>query len=162
MNRRGFSLIELIVVITIIGTLATIVSLNFNSMQRKYGIEAQVKELLSDLTSVRMMAFQTKKEHRVILNPMLVTFRRYSSEADAAGTEVFNKPLTYPIQQKLPSGSLTDFSNTIIVINDRGLTSNLMTIAVAAGVSDPSYNCLGVHWARVNMGKINGNDCEFK
>lgn len=161
MSRRGFSLVELVVVIAIMGTLAAIVAINFNSWQRKYQIEGQVKELLADLTNVRMMAFQTKKMHRVLLNPTVITFRRYSSEFDAAGTEVFNKSLKFPIQQ-FSSGSLSDFSDTIITINDRGLTSNLITIAVAAGLADPAYNCLGVHRARVNMGKINGTDCVYK
>ena len=101
MNKRGFSIVELVLVIAIIGILAGIVSINFATWQQKYQIEGQVKEMLADLTSVRMMAIQTKKEHRVFLNPLSYTFRRYSSESDpktiAGGVQVLNKPLKYTI-----------------------------------------------------------------
>jgi len=64
-SNHGFSLIELIVIMVIIGILATIAALNFSQWQRKYAIEGQVKEMLADLSNVRMQAIQTKREHRV-------------------------------------------------------------------------------------------------
>ncbi len=152
-------MLELLVVIAIIGMLVTAATIAFSSWQRKYGIEAQVKEMLVDLTDVRMMAIHTKRAHRVTLNPSSMVFRRFSSEADVAGTEVFNKTLKYPIQQ-FSSGTLTAFANTSIAIDERGYTSNLMSIVVGSGLGgDPAYNCLVIHWARVNTGRINGNDC---
>jgi len=159
MKNRGFSLVELVVVIAIIGTLATVATIAFSSWQKKYGIEAQVKEMVVDLTDVRMMAIHTKRAHLVTLNPSSMVFRRFSSEADATGTEVMNKTLKYPIQQ-FASGTLTAFGNTPIAINDRGYTSDLMSIVVGSGLGgDPAYNCLVIHRARVNIGRINGNDC---
>lgn len=159
---KGFALTELIVVIAIIGTLAAIATINFGSWQKKYAIEAQVKEMLVDLTDARLLSIQTKKEHRVILNPTSMVFRRYSSEGDANGTQVFSKTFKYPIQ-KFTSGALSAFSNTAIDMDTRGYTSDLMTIAVGVGMGgNPAYNCLGVHWARVNIGRINGNNCDFQ
>lgn len=161
---RGFALTELIVVILLISIVLGIATLNFSEWQKKYNIEAQVKEMLVDLNSVRQMAIQTKQEHRVILNPTTVSFRRYSSEFDATGTPVFNKKLKYPIQ-KFSSGALSAFSDDVIRINDRGYTVSVgdnMTIAVGVGLGNPAINCLTINWARVNLGKINGSTCEFK
>lgn len=161
MNNRGFSVVELVVVVALIATLLTIATLDFGSWQKKYNIEGQVKEMLVDLTDVRLRAIETKKQHTVILNPTSYTFRRFSSEYDVAGTQVFAKTLKIPIQQ-FSSGSYSAFSNTTITISDRGYSNTLLTIAVGAGMGDSAYNCIGFHTARANMGKINGNNCEYK
>jgi prepilin-type N-terminal cleavage/methylation domain-containing protein len=162
MENRGFSLIELLVVIAIIGTLASIVTINFGSWQRKYGIEAQTKEMMVDLTDARLMAIQTKKNHLVTFNPTSMVFRRFSSEFDATGTEVLNKTLKYPIQ-KFTSGTLTAFSDTPVFMDNRGYTSDLMSVAIGQGMGgDPAYNCLTIHWARVNIGRVNGTNCDFQ
>lgn len=161
MDNRGFALTELIIVIVLISAMLAITTLNFNDWQKKYNIEAQVKEMVSDFNDVRTQAIATKQRHSVILNPSLYTFRRHSSEFDAAGTEVFRKPLKYTIQQ-FSSGSLSAFSDFTLSINERGYTTTPFTIAVGAGLSNPAYNCVGVHTARVNMGRINGNNCEYQ
>jgi len=161
MNRRGFSLMELIIVIALISTMLAIATINFNSWQVKYNIEAQVKEMLSDLVDVRSMAIASKKEHRVFLTPTSYSFRRYSSEADpktsSGGVQVLNKTLKYQIAWPSSVPAMNP-----IVIDDRGYTTNLGTISVGVGLGDPAYNCIVVHTARVNMGKLNGTNCEIK
>jgi prepilin-type N-terminal cleavage/methylation domain-containing protein len=160
-NNRGFSLIELVVVIGLIAILSGVVTINFNSWQKKYAIEGQVKEMLIDLTDARMRAIATKQQHTVFLNPTSYTFQRYSSESDTVGTQIFSKTLKYPMQN-FSSCTYSAFSDTPVVIDASGYTSSRMTIAVGIGLSDPAYNCLALSTARVNMGKINGNNCEFK
>jgi type IV fimbrial biogenesis protein FimT len=161
MNNRGFSLTELIVVILLITIMLVVATLNFNDWQKKYNIEGQVKEMLVDLTDVRTRAIATKQQHRVILNPTSYTFVRYSSEFDVAGTQVFSKSVKYPIQQ-FSSGAYSTLNNLTLTFDDRGYTSSLVTLAVGAGLGNPAYNCIGIHYARVNMGRINGNTCEYQ
>ena len=161
MGCKGFSLIELIIVMTIAGILLAVATLDFSAWQRKYNIAAQVKEMLVDFNDVRTRTIATKKVHRVILNPTSYSFRRYSSEFDAVGTQVFSKNLKYSIQQ-FSSGSYSAFNNTTLTFNERGYTMSLLTIAVGVGLGQPAYNCLGIHTARVNMGRINGNACEYQ
>lgn len=152
---------ELLIVMVVITIIVAISTINFNSWQKKYAIEAQVKEMLTDLSDVRMRAITTKQQHIVLLNPTSYSIRRYSDEFDTTGTEVLNKTLQYPIQQ-FSSGAYTAFSNTPVTIDVNGYTTDWMTIAVGVGLSDPAFNCLAISWARVNMGKINGNNCVFK
>lgn len=160
-GRDGFSLVELIVVITIMTILASMATINFNSWQRKYNIEGQVKEMLSDFSDVRMRAIQTKNKHRIVLNPTSYSFTAYSTEIALSAMPVLSKTLKYPIQQ-LNSSGLAAFSNTAVEIDERGYTTNWLTLAVGVGIAEPSLNCLTLSWARTNMGRINGNTCEFQ
>jgi prepilin-type N-terminal cleavage/methylation domain-containing protein len=162
-SNHGFSLIELIVIMVIIGILATIAALNFSQWQRKYAIEGQVKEMLADLSNVRMQAIQTKREHRVFLNPQAYTTVRYEdTEAEAvkidptdgaSGGQVVTsiaQPTEPPVVpqsaavrqfrralrfgiQQYTAGVVTPFDNTPIIINNRGYATTRMTIAVAFG-----------------------------
>lgn len=161
MKKAGFSLIELIIVMALIGIILSISSINFNSWQRKYQIEAQTKEMLADISGLRMRAIETKNKFRIVLNPTSYVFVPYSTETAVSSQSVLSKTVKYPIKQ-LKTGGLSDFSNTLIEIDERGYTTGWLTVAVGAGVADPAYNCLALSWARVNMGKINGNICEFK
>lgn len=68
MRERGFSLVELVVVLAIVGTLLAIGSLQFSSMQRKSDVEAQVRKIYSTLTDVRMDALYTKTPRTVLLS----------------------------------------------------------------------------------------------
>jgi type IV fimbrial biogenesis protein FimT len=161
-NMRGFSLIELLVVIALIAILLSIATINFNSWSRKYAIEGQVKELHADVTAVRLRAIQTKLRHRITLNPTTMVVRSFASEADAVGTPIpeFNKTLKYQIQQ-LDGGGLSAFSNTQIIFNEQGYVPDLgWSIAVGVGQGDAALNCLSVQVARVNIGRINGNNCD--
>lgn len=179
-SNHGFSLTELIVIIFIISALGAIATLNFNQWQRKYAIEAQVKEMLADLSNVRMQAIQTKREHRIFLNPQAYTTVRYEdTELEAVRIEPtdgasggvvvtsmgqtiadrqFRKTLRYGIQQ-YSAGVLAAFDNTPIIINSRGYVATPLNIAVAFGDgSGAAYDCLVVTEARINIGRINTND----
>lgn len=68
MNNRGFSLVELVVIVAVIGTLLTIATLNFSQMNRKSGMETQVKKLYADLQETRQQALYTKRARSVKLS----------------------------------------------------------------------------------------------
>jgi len=66
MNKRGVTLIELIVVIAIIGILAVALAFNYQNWMGRYNIEKAVKDLYSDLMSARAEAVM--KDHTYIVN----------------------------------------------------------------------------------------------
>lgn len=68
MNRKGFSLVELVLIVAIIGTLLAIGTLNFSEMNKKSGMETQVKKLYADLQETRQQALYTKRPRSVVFS----------------------------------------------------------------------------------------------
>lgn len=64
-KERGFTIVELVVVVSIMAILLTIGSLNFSEMQRKSKVEEQVRSIYSTLTDVRLQAMYTKTPRAV-------------------------------------------------------------------------------------------------
>lgn len=175
LNRNGFSLTELIVVIVLIGILVSVATLGFNSWTRKYGIEAQLKELHADLTSIRLRAIQTKQPHRVRLNPQELSTAVLDDAGAATVLPVFNRTLRYRMQL-FDAGVLSALNNTDIIFNERGYVDLAdpwdadgdgvldpdMALAVGIGEGDAAQNCLSIQTSMVKIGRINGNSCDLQ
>ena len=118
MNRNGFSLVELMLVISIIGILLAISTLNFNNWMTRQNIDREVKEMHADIMSMRQRAIATGQNYDVAFPTAgTLVFRRYSSEAEDRGSEgivVQRKSLRYPVT--LSSAGPIEF-------NERGMTS---------------------------------------
>ncbi len=155
--QAGFSLTELIVVIFLITTILAIAIPSFNSWQVKYNVEAQVKQMATDINELRLRAMTRKQRHSVELNANNYVFRSYSSDDEplAGGTVIPGG--TYNVSYSLKSDATTFFNNNRYEINQRGLlVSSVATIYLDRG--DPAYlNCLTLHIARTNVGNRNAS-----
>jgi len=153
-QQLGFTLIELIVVMTIIGSLLAIASLGFNSWQKKYNVEAQVKQMVQDINEYRVTAMTRKQKHSVNLNANSYVFRSYSSEEEslAAGTIVNGG--TRNVSYGLKSDATTFYNNTRFEIDQRGMITPVGTVYLDN--SDSAYlNCFTLHTVRTNVGGRN-------
>jgi len=163
--EHGFTLIEVLVVIAIIGILLSLATLDFSTWQKKYAIEAQTRGMLTDFTDARLQAIHRKNFVTITLSTNSYVITRFGTETLTNGTTIMTKQLKYPIQQFAPgNGTLTDFSNTVLTIDERGYigSTDYLTIAVAPSQTSASLNCLSVQAAQTNAGKINGTKCELK
>lgn len=167
MANSGFSLIELVVTISIMFIMVGIVSLNFRTWQVKNKVEAQTREILVDLNEARTNSFTQKRPYGIVFQPNSYVIKSYSSSTAAAapltsGTTLVTKGLKYGLTKA--GSSIVD---TPVVFDTNGITFNWFTIFVNPYNPDPTkesaaVNCLVISAARVNMGKINGTTCEFK
>ncbi|HJV66702.1 MAG TPA: prepilin-type N-terminal cleavage/methylation domain-containing protein [Geomonas sp.] len=161
LDERGFTLLELVVVIGIMAVILSIATMAFNTMNRNRRIEAQVRQMQAEFDNVRLSAMTTKKNYAVLLNPTSYAFLSYSSEGDPGTPAGQTQQVQFPIQQ-FSSGSYRDFNATLLSIDARGcLTAPAapLYIAVAPGISGPAVNALAVQTAKTNVGLLQGGNC---
>jgi type II secretion system protein H len=94
MGQKGFSLVELVVVIATMIILTSIATLQFSSMIRKREMEKQTRMLYTDLTEVRQKALYEKTPRVVRLTSN--EFRVYPGDSTAA-TPTLSRAFSYPI-----------------------------------------------------------------
>jgi prepilin-type N-terminal cleavage/methylation domain-containing protein len=169
-GSSGFSIIELIVVVSIIGILLTIAIPNFGQWQRKTRAESQVKEMVTDFSELRVRAMTRKQRHSITLNARNYVFKSYSSEEEplAAGTPVPPATATTPsrtVSTALKSNSATFYGGTVFEIDHRGmLVGNVGTIYLDDNNSGATVDCLTLDTVRINPGKKNSgwSNCDDK
>lgn len=161
-GRKGFSLVELIIVIAIIGISAGIVTLNFNQWIRKTNIEKETRELYSNLNEARLQSIYTKKRHSIVFpTANSYVLKQYSTlnEAPANGTILQTKNTKYNMTKTTGTALTTDL---LVLFDTRGFTSNVNTIRFNP-IDVAAFDCIAVSVARTNLGKMGtGNVCNQK
>jgi len=158
MNSRGFTLVELIVVMSIVAILSTIATLNWKRIVMKSAVESQVKTVHADMMSVRLEALYRKKSRSVVVSG--TGFRIYSSTVTSV-TPISSKIFKYRFIS--PPGNVTA-SNTITFDTSGLLNSTQNTLCVdafndTAVYSDANVDSIVLSQGRINLGKRNG-DCD--
>jgi prepilin-type N-terminal cleavage/methylation domain-containing protein len=168
-NDYGITLIELIVVISIIGILVVALGFEFQGWMGSYRAESQTKEMYVDLMNAKARAMQRNRVHFVVVNNAAVCssypscYQIYEDTdedgvtpppIDTDDTKILRpdpKPLSYP---SLWTGTVT--------MNTRGLVSPNNTIRFDIGTNNPDYDCIVLSATRINMGKWDGANCVAK
>jgi prepilin-type N-terminal cleavage/methylation domain-containing protein len=161
--QAGFSIVELVVVIAILGILMTIGTLNFHQWQVKNNIDRETRELYTDINTARLNAIHTKKRHSVVFNPTSYVLKNYSSEGEDpfAGRIIETKQVHYEMMKKPSTGSsLVALTGEHVVYDVRGFIFNDvgLTVAVTPGDSG-AYDCVVLSTGRTNMGKMTNGTC---
>lgn len=164
-TNRGFSLIELLILIAIIGILAGMSTIAFNTWVVKYNVESQTRAIFLALNEARTNAFTRKQVYGIVFKPSSYDMKSYTAEseyvddtaANANGTLVSRVNLTYGLTL---AGA--DITNRSVIFDTSGFTNNWFTIFVTPTNSSAALNCIVISSARANMGRINGTACEFR
>jgi prepilin-type N-terminal cleavage/methylation domain-containing protein len=156
MKDHGITLVELIIVISIIGILAVALGFEFTGWMGSYGVESQMKEMYVDLMNARARAMQRNRTHFVNF-PNATSYSIFEDtdpvpDGDgilqiASDTQVLpTKTIQYAIT----------WGGGNIAFDNRGLVSPNGTIYVNSTV-DPDYDCIVLFATRINIGKWNGS-----
>ncbi|MDA8105032.1 MAG: type II secretion system protein [Nitrospiraceae bacterium] len=154
MKETGITIIELVVVVSIIGILVAGMGFSYQDWVERYEVERATKELYFDMMHARMRAMERGREHYVVFGENSYSIIEDTNESGKNDTgderlSGFPKSTDYDLQRNV-SGKVT--------FNGRGLISGLQRIWVASA-TDPEYDCMNVSRARVVMGRFTDGEC---
>jgi type IV fimbrial biogenesis protein FimT len=160
MRQKGFTMIEVLMVLTIAGILLTVSTLEFNKWTMKYGIEREIKQIYTDLMEARIRAMGSNRYRFVTFGTNSGAAANYAVYDDSDGNgPPLNASDTLVSQQSLQNNvTLTPAGTTQVSFDQQGLASANTTIFLTNNVG-AAYDCISVTQTRVGMGKMNGGNC---
>jgi prepilin-type N-terminal cleavage/methylation domain-containing protein len=157
MSSKGFTLIELIIVISIIGILAIALGISFQGWIGRYKIESEFKEMYVDLMNAKTRAMSRNRTHFV----SLTTTTQYTIYEDTNTVPDGNGTLetasdTQVLQKNLEVDHPITWSNAgdiQIDFNTRGVSNDDKVICSNTDI-ESDYDCIVISATRVNLGKL--------
>jgi prepilin-type N-terminal cleavage/methylation domain-containing protein len=143
MDQRGFTLVELLMAITVMAILLSIGTFQFNQQLRKSAVENQTRILYGDIVQLRSKALFEKRSRALRLST--TGYSLYSSGVMSVGpadTRVLKAPLTW-------SGATTD------VTFDTSGTTNDNKVICTNQINTAAVDSIVISTTRIRLGKLN-------
>lgn len=165
MKNGGFSLLELVVVMLILGTLLAIAGLSGKQWLDRYNVENQMKVMYIDLMNARTRAMQKNRMHFVTFpTPQYATQYAVYEDTNPApdGDGALQQGSdTQVLQKELNAYAVTSGSSEID-FDSRGIATGLtgtQTTIRVIGSFGAAYDCITVSATRIRLGAYDGTTC---
>jgi prepilin-type N-terminal cleavage/methylation domain-containing protein len=161
LRDNGFTIVELLVVMSIFVVLLTMGTISYNNWLVKNNLERQALELFSDINSARISAIHTKQRRGVVLNSFNYVLKNYSSDNESitAGGTVQR---TTNVKSELKTSSGGSYSGQHFLFDSRGLLYNSTGTTITMGPFNTGANdCIILSVGRINLGKMTNGACVF-
>lgn len=165
-NNKGMSLIELIVVLSVIGILVVALGFSFEGWIGKYRVESQIKDMYTDFMNARARAMERGRVH--FLTGTATTYTVYEdtntwpdgNEALENGSDnllpTYPKTVSYEIIWA-GTGARIDFNkNGMISLPLSTAADKTVGSIFLTTTNDADYDCINISPLKIYMGKKNG------
>ncbi len=162
-NSRGVTLVELLIVFTIIGILCSSLAYAYSGWMGRYKVEKQTKDIYSDMMAARLMAMERNRVYFLDFTGA-TTYRIVEDTNDNSAINVGAGDTVLPAFPKTVEHENIANGYGIPVtfkFSRRGTISPLRTIRIAH-TTDPDYDCITISSTRINMGQMSGDSCVQK
>jgi prepilin-type N-terminal cleavage/methylation domain-containing protein len=156
MNAKGFTLLEMLIVLVITGVLLAIGTVSFNTWRAKARVESQVRTLYADLMEVRSQAFYQKRTRSVLVSA--TQYAVYSSAATSV-TPLKVTTFTYPVNTN-PGSLRIDWDGSGVATFNSDPSIGDAEICTQTSPTNAVFTSIVAYQTRVQMGSfITGTGC---
>ena len=172
-DRRGFTVVELFIVLAIISTLLGLGMFSYNKIRDRLDAERQMKEMFTDLMNARVRAMQRNRTHFVVFTASQYTiYEDTSPEPDGDGTltigadEQFQQknlhpkfPVTWPVEWTPASPLRFDGKGIVPTDPTDGVGGDPPWTVRLSTATSGEYDCIKISEIKITLGKWDGTTC---
>ena len=154
-GRDGFTVIEIMIVIAILGILVVLAVGNFGGMNEKYKVESETKQLYADLMDARGRAMQRNRWFFVQIGSTGYATYEDGPMPDGDTSRNGNDTLLANVTVRHATAITLAGGGSLFGFNRNGIANDTGTIYFASSAR-PDYDCITILSTRIKMGQYLG------